>query len=166
MAKTRIEFLYDEDAYTMDDFKEYCKEYKSDFGYCPYDDDDYGFCEWESDMLEQDLECLLMNLKFSSVKNRNVVITGFVGTWMGTRDICADFNHDIKDAIMKCIDGCTIRSIKRVGNHLEIVVYHHDGANCFDIYFLSDIGADRWERNGSCSLNNRENIFKIPKYIF
>jgi hypothetical protein len=64
------------------------------------------------------------------------------------------------------MDGCELRSIERIGNRIEVSVYHHDGSNRFEIYFLSDIGEDRYCRNGEISIRNKQNILSIPKWIF
>ena len=164
----RIERLYNENDYTEQYYFDVIDDIISIEGKCRWDKDslDDRF-DWECEQKEQDIECLLMNLKYSKpIKNRMCAIVGSVGTWRGRFEIEPTFCNNIVDAVYKCIDGCELRSIERIGNRIDISVYHHDGSNSFSIYFLSDIGEDRYLRNGNVSLKNKRNIFSIPKWVF
>lgn len=164
----RIERLYNENDYTEQYYFDVIDDIISMEGKCRWDKDSLeDRCEWEWEQKEDDLDCLLMNLKFSKpIKNRMCAIVGSVGTWRGRFEIEPTFCNNIVDAVYKCIDGCELRSIERIGNRIDISVYHHDGSNSFSIYFLSDIGEDRYYRNGDVSLKNKRNIFSIPQWIF
>lgn len=164
----RIERLYNENDYTEQYYFDVIDDIISIEGECHWDKDNLeDRCEWEWEQKEDDLDCLLMNLKFSKpIKNRICAIVGSVGTWRGRFEIEPTFCNNIVDAVYKCIDGCELRSIERIGNRIDISVYHHDGSNSFSIYFLSDIGEDRYYRNGDVSLKNKKNIFSIPKWVF
>jgi hypothetical protein len=164
----RIERLYNENDYTEQYYFDVIDDIISIEGKCHWDKDSLeDRCEWEWEQKEQDIECLLMNLKYSKpIKNRMCAIVGSVGTWRGRFEIEPTFCNNIVDAVYKCIDGCELRSIDRIGNRIDISVYHHDGSNSFSIYFLSDIGEDRYYRNGDVSLKNKRNIFSIPQWIF
>lgn len=164
----RIERLYNENDYTEQYYFDVIDDIISIEGECRWDKDslDDRF-DWECEQKEQDIECLLMNLKYSKpIKNRMCAIVGSVGTWRGRFEIEPTFCNNIVDAVYKCIDGCELRSIDRIGNRIDISVYHHDGSNSFSIYFLSDIGEDRYLRNGDVSLKNKKNIFSIPQWVF
>ena len=164
----RIERLYNENDYTEQYYFDVIDDIISIEGKCRWDKDslDDRF-DWECEQKEQDIECLLMNLKYSKpIKNRMCAIVGSVGTWRGRFEIEPTFCNNIVDAVYKCIDGCELRSIERIGNRIDISVYHHDGSNSFSIYFLSDIGEDRYYRNGYVSLKNKKNIFSIPQWIY
>lgn len=164
----RIERLYNENDYTEQYYFDVIDDIISMEGKCRWDKDslDDRF-DWECEQKEDDLDCLLMNLKFSKpIKDRICAIVGSVGTWRGRFEIEPTFCNNIVDAVYKCIDGCELRSIERIGNRIDISVYHHDGSNSFSIYFLSDIGEDRYLRNGDVSLKNKKNIFSIPKWVY
>ena len=164
----RIERLYNENDYTEQYYFDVIDDIILMEGKCRWDKDslDDRF-DWECEQKEQDIECLLMNLKYSKpIKNRMCAIVGSVGTWRGRFEIEPTFCNNIVDAVYKCMDGCELRSIERIGNRIDISVYHHDGSNSFSIYFLSDIGEDRYYRNGDVSLKNKKNIFSIPQWIY
>lgn len=164
----RIERLYNENDYTEQYYYDVIDDIISIEGECRWDKDslDDRF-DWECEQKEQDLDCLFMNLKYSKpIKNRMCAIVGSVGTWRGRFEIEPTFCNNIVDAMYKCMNGCELRSIERIGNRIDISVYHHDGSNSFSIYFLSDIGEDRYYRNGDVSLKNKRNIFSIPQWIF
>lgn len=164
----RIERLYNENDYTEQYYYDVIDDIISMEGECRWDKDslDDRF-DWECIQKEQDLDCLFMNLKYSKpIKNRVCAIVGSVGTWRGRFEIEPTFCNNIVDAMYKCMNGCELRSIERIGNRIDISVYHHDGSNSFSIYFLSDIGEDRYYRNGEVSIRNKQNILSIPKWIF
>lgn len=164
----RIERLYNENDYN-EQYYNYVIEYLEMEGLpCDWEkDNEQDFYDWECTQKELDLADLLLNLKFAQpIKDRICAIVGSVGTWRGRFEIVPTFCNNIVDAVYKCIDGCELRSIERIGNRLDISVYHHDGSNSFSIYFLSDIGEGRYLRNGNVSLKNKKNIFSIPKWVF
>lgn len=164
----RIERLYNENDYTEQYYFDVIDDIISIEGKCRWDKDSLeDRCEWEWEQREFDLECLLDNLKYTkAIGNRMCAIVGSVGTWRGRFEIEPTFCNNVVDAVYKCMDGCVLRSIDRIGNRIDISVYHHDGSNSFSIYFLSDIGEDRYYRNGDVSLKNKRNIFSIPQYVF
>ena len=164
----RIERLYNENDYTEQYYLDVIEDMKMCGLPCDWEkDNEHDFYDWECTQKEQDLDCLLMNLKFSKpIKNRMCAIVGSVGTWRGRFEIEPTFCNNIVDAVYKCMDGCELRSIERIGNRIDISVYHHDGSNSFSIYFLSDIGDDRYCRNGEVSIKNKQNILSLPKWIF
>ena len=164
----RIERLYNENDYNEQYYYDVIDDIISMEGKCRWDKDSLeDMCEWEWEQKEFDLECLLDNLKYTkAIGNRMCAIVGSVGTWRGRFEIEPTFCNNIVDAVYKCMDGCELRSIERIGNRIDISVYHHDGSNSFSIYFLSDIGEDRYYRNGDVSLKNKRNIFSLPQWIF
>ena len=163
----RKEVLYNEDDYTKEYYLDTLKIMKEDGTDCDWEENSEGdFIDWENTQKGWDFDDLMMNLKHSSIKDKMCVIVGSVGTWRGRFEIEPTFCNNIVDAVYKCMDGCELRSIERIGNRIDISVYHHDGSNSFSIYFLSDIGEDRYYRNGDVSLKNKRNIFSIPQWIF
>ena len=164
----RIERLYNENDYTEKYYYDVIDDIIFTEGECRWEkDNENDFFDWEYEQKEMDLDFVLTNLKYSKpIKDRMCVIVGSVGTWRGRFEIEPTFCNNIVDAVYKCIGDCELRSIERIGNRLDISVYHHDGSNSFSIYFLSDIGEDRYYRNGEVSLKNKKNIFSIPQWIF
>lgn len=163
----RKEVLYNEDDYTKEYYLDTLKKIKEDGIDCDWEEDREGdFMDWECTQKGWDFYDLMANLKHSTIKDKMCVIVGSVGTWRGNFGIKPYFCKDIEVAINKCIEDCEIRSIIRVGNHIEVNVYHHDGSNRFNIYVLNNLGLSRYCGNGKVSIHNPQNIFKIPKYIF
>jgi hypothetical protein len=160
------QMLYSDNCYTYEDFKMYLNEYK-DEDWCDWEDTDEDFYRWESLQLEQDLDDLLCNLKYTKANEQECLIVGTLGLWDGRKEIIPTHCENLRDAILKCISGdCIVKKIERVGNTIEVDIAHHDGCNCFSIVILSDKGRERYYRNDSVSLNNRENIYKIGEYLF
>lgn len=164
----RIQRLYNENDYTEQYYNDVIEDLEEYGLPCDWEkDNENDFYDWECTQKQQDLDDLLLNLKYSQpIKDRICVIVGSVGTWRGRFEIEPTFCLNIVDAVRKCMDGCELRSIERIGNRIDISVYHHDGSNNFSIYFLSDIGEGRYLRNGNVSLKNKKNIFSIPKWVY
>ena len=110
---------------------------------------------------------MLDNCKYSKLKDNAVVIVGSLGLWYGRRDITPTKCENFADAIYKCMGGCAeIQEVVKKGNRIDVTTAHHDGRNYYSIFFLTEIGADRLDRNGTISVNNRENIMKLPEYLW
>ena len=167
MGKRKIsEMFYHEDSYTEQYFKDYLAEYKEDLGLDWEEDNVTDYCDWCNTMQEMDFDDMIYRIKHSHINTYKAVIVGGVGTWRGRFEIEPTFCGNLVDAIYKCIDGCEIRRIERVGNSIEVDAYHHDGSNSFTILLLSHLGELRYWRNGDVSIKNRENLLKFPQYIY
>lgn len=155
--------LFRRDCYTDADYKEWCEDNNE-----KYDENDtYAFYEWESQMEQWDFEDMLDNCKYSKLKDNAVVIVGSLGLWYGRRDITPTKCENFADAIYKCMGGCAeIQEVVKKGNRIDVTTAHHDGRNYYSIFFLTEIGADRLDRNGTISVKNRENIMKLPEYLW
>lgn len=94
------------------------------------------------------------------------LVSGTLGLWFGTRDIYQTMFNSLEDAIKKCLGDCNDAIIKKRGSVMYVTGLHHDGRNNFEIRALTDLGAERFERLGSISLRNRENIITLPKYLY
>ena len=164
MTRRRKEFiLFQRDCYSREDYEMWCEDNGYDFEEVT-DSDFYAWCEDEEAM---DFQNILDECKYSKFKNIAVVVEGSVGLWYGRREVEQTKCDNFVDAIYKCMGrSCEIDEIKVIDNHFEVTAIHHDGRNYFDIYFLSELGADRLDRNGQISTRNRENILKIPEYVW
>ena len=162
------EMLYNENDYNQKYYLDVIKDLKEYGEPCYWEEDNEDdFYDWESTQKEQDFEDVMGNLMYSKViKDRKCVIVGSVGTWMGNREIIPTICNNVTDAINKCVEKCELRSIERVDNHLEVSVYHHDGSNHFDLYFLSDKGEEEFWETDDVDMDNLENFIEIPEYIY
>jgi hypothetical protein len=126
--------------------------------------DYWDFVEFEREIEVNDF---FINLNGSKVNNNHYwVITGSLGLWDGRKEIALVKCDTLFDAILKCVNSCDDFVVEKCGNKVCVTAMHHDGRNYFEIRALSDIGNDRFNRLGNISLNNRENLAKLEKYLF
>lgn len=162
MARKRTEnILFQRDCYTEADYEMWREDNELE----PTEYTENEFYDWLYQQEEWDFEDMLDNLKYSKLGNTRCLIEGGIGTWRGTFEIEQTTEWSIKDAILRCIRGAEVQEIKVVGHAIEICTAHHDGRNYFTIHFLSELGAERFDRNGVVSMNNYKNFLKIPKYF-
>lgn len=163
MRKTNEFFLFQRDAYTEKDYEMYCEDFEIE-----YDEDNiYAFYEWVAGQEEMDFDDMLSNFKYSHLKNTPVLIEGSVGTWSGRFEVEQVKCNNFVDAIYKCMGrSCEISEVVKRGNAIEVTAIHHDGRNYFTLYFLTPLGEDRFDRRDMISTRNRENILKLPKYMW
>lgn len=161
MARKRTEnILFQRDCYTEADYKMYREDNELE----PTEYTENEFYDWLYQQEKWDFEDMLDNLKYSKLGNIRCLIEGGIGTWRGRFEIEQTTEWTINDAILRCINGAEwVEEIKVVGHAIEICTIHHDGRNYFTIHFLSELGAERFDRNGVVSMNNYKNFLKIPK---
>lgn len=132
--------------------------------YCEFNDIQPTY-EAYSEWLNEQEECVFDEMKqmIKPLDHLMCMITGTLGLWDGTHDIIPETSMDITRAINRCIgrDG-ELQSVVKKNYYFEVVVSHHDGTNTFKVYVLSAKGEDRACKNGTCSVNNKENIMKLP----
>lgn len=169
MKKRRIKGYYTivdtfnaTEMYGRESFEDYCSACETDYK-AESDDDWYRWAEDESRM---DLDYFRENIRYSKECRSSVIVEGSLGLWWGRPQIEQRFFFNIEDAIDACIDGAYDVIIKKAGNRLEVTNRHHDGSDEYTITFLSSLGESRYERNGKVSTTNRENIVKLPEYLY
>lgn len=160
------QMLYNENNYTEENYIDWLREFKSEENVDWEEGNTADFMDWCNTMQENDFDDLVSNLSHSDANTYKVIVVGSVGTWRGTFDIEPCVCDNLVSAIYKCINNCEVRSIERVGNTIEISTYHHDGSNFFTIHILSTKGEEKYNKHGVVSINNKENVYKIPKYIY
>ena len=126
--------------------------------------DYYEYCakaqnwEWE-DFME--------NLPYMFGSDCYWLITGSIGRWNGRYDVCPTMEKSLEDAIRSCIGRDTMDiKVKREGHTIIVVGLHHDGRNYFELHALTDKGVERFERHGEVSLSNKENVQKLPAFLW
>jgi hypothetical protein len=129
----------------------------------PQGDDSEDYWSYVSTQRQWDLEDFIESIKGDS---DYWIITGSVGLWSGRRDIYQTMVYGFEDAIKKCLGREDYIKVIKKGSVVEVNTYHHDGSNCFELRALTAIGLDRFERRGEISIKNRENIKKLPEYLF
>jgi hypothetical protein len=124
-----------------------------------------AFYKWMADEIENEIEAFFINLKHSKF-NLPCIVAGSVGRWNGRFDIEQTYFADLESAIRACGGHCDDIIVKQNHSCIEVTGIHHDGRNSFEIRLLTDLGQERWGRNGKVSLNNRENVVTLPKYLW
>lgn len=150
--------------YNQESFKDYCSACNED-GYYNADSEDDWY-KWATYESESDLECFIENLRYSKYFNYSVLVSADLGLWYGRRDAEQRYFDNPIDALLTCVGNHDAVIIDKAGNNLEITGLHHDGRNYFTMTFLNATGEDRYKRNGKVSIKNRENVLKLPEYLF
>lgn len=134
----------------------------------PQGEDSNDYWDFVSDCQQIEWDDFLLNLGHSKINTEYYwIISGSLGLWFGTRDIELVKCNTLEEAIRKCIGSCDDVIIEKEGNAVHVTGLHHDGRNHFEIRALSDLGNDRFNRHdGVISINNKENIAKLPEYLF
>lgn len=134
----------------------------------PQGENSNDYWDFVSDCQRIEWDDFLLNLGHSKINTAYYwVISGSLGLWFGTRDIELVKCDTLEEAIRKCIGSCDDVIIEKEGNAVYVTGLHHDGRNHFEIRALSDLGNDRFNRHdGVISINNKENIAKLPEYLF
>ena len=155
--------LFERDCYTKADYELYCMDNEIEFD----ETNDSDYYDWVHQQEEWDFDDMLDNIKYSKLNNYSVLVEGSVGTWRGRFDHEQTIFENFKDAIYACIGrSCEISKVVKIGNRVEVTAIHHDGTNYHTLYFLTPLGEYRFEKNGKVSVKNRDNIIKLPKYMY
>lgn len=155
--------LFEKDCYTKADYELHCMDNEIEFD----ETNDSDYYDWVYQQEEWDFDDMLDNIKYSKLNNYSVLVEGSVGTWRGRFDHEQTIFENFKDAIYACIGrSCEISKVVKIGNRVEVTAIHHDGTNYHTLYFLTPLGEYRFEKNGKVSVKNRDNIIKLPKYMY
>lgn len=130
----------------------------------PQGQESEDYYDFVSERQNLDFEIFFYNL---NSKNDYWIITGSVGLWCGRREIMPIMVYGLRESILKCFEKCDDVKVVKRGNVIKVDVSHHDGTDYFEIRALTELGKERYERHdGEISINNRENIKKLPEYLF
>ena len=148
-------------------YEEY-SEWRKECGEEPKEEGSDDFYSYVNNMHEMEWEDFQTNIEYSEVCYNNFwSITGSLGLWYGRKEVSCVV-EGLNEAIMTCIGRCD--GYLRVAKKHSVVYVsfsHHDGTNYYELRALSPIGVERLMKNEVCpSLNNRENILTLPKYLF
>jgi hypothetical protein len=144
---------------------EFYKNWCEDNDCTPADRNSQAFYDWYQSEREFDIESFFANLSYSKL-NLPCVVTGSVGRWDGRFEIKLHQFESVEEAIRKCWSGCDDVKVTKRASVLDVEAYHHDGCNYFEIRVLSDLGYDRYGRNGKVNMNDRKNFLTLPKYLW
>lgn len=148
---------------TYDEYVELCVDISVE----PHPEDSDDYWDYADRTRAMNMSDFFSNLEYVELNTQYYwLITGTLGLWYGVRDIDMTLEKTLVDAINRCIGSCYDAIIKKRGSVIYVTGLHHDGRNHFEIRALSDIGLDRFERNGDVSIKNRQNFVTLPKYLF
>ena len=150
------------DIHSYEDYKENCVG--NDL---PIQDElSNHYWDFVADMRAMEWDDFMLDIKHCKCENRMWAITGSLGLWWGTPDIEPTFKDSLSEAIFACINGCDDFVITKKCSAINITAMHHDGRNNFTLRCLSDIGRDRYMRNGKIAITNKYNIKTLNEYLF
>lgn len=133
--------------------------------------------EWATQMMYDDFDNLLSNLKYSE-NNKPCIITGYWASHpqyacyygSGKREIVPVKKDDLVSAIEKCVTDMVFITINKVNGHLEIETCDHDGSMRFQINLLNERGIKAYERMeyeyGKADLSNPCYHKAMTKYLY
>jgi hypothetical protein len=127
----------DTDAFTREDYEEWCE--MNDIEPTDDEDDFFDYCAEET---QANYESDMDNIESCKEYNVPVAVTGTLGLWWGHPEIKAERFESVADAIHTCIERSDSYDVLVEYNDGVITVncYHHDGCNCFTIKALSKKG--------------------------
>lgn len=148
---------------SYEDYIEWCEMNEKK----PQEEDSEDYFDYVHEIQRLEYDDLMENLNFSAIDNQYYwIVTGSVGLWYGRRDVGKNVVNSLSDAIRLCTSHADDSIITKRGSVIYVKALHHDGRNYLEIRALTDKGIDRFERNGDVSINNRQNIQTLPKYLF
>lgn len=148
---------------SYEDYIEWCEMNEKK----PQEEDSEDYFDYVHKIQRLEYDDLIENLQYSVVDTQYYwVVTGSLGLWCGRRDVGKNLVGSLSDAIKLCTSHAADCIITKRGSVIYVTALHHDGRNYLEIRALSDKGIDRFERNGDVSINNRQNIATLPKYLF
>jgi hypothetical protein len=152
---------YNTEYLNYEAYKEWCEINKRE----PKGENSEAFYEWIAYGIQNEIDDFFANLEWSKF-NLPCIVEGSVGRWSGRFEIEQTYFEDLESAIRACGNNCDYIIVRKNHSVIEVTGIHHDGRNGFWIRLLTDLGQERWERNGKVSLNNRENFMTLPEYLW
>lgn len=144
-------------------------ELRADF----FEDRGYkGTDEEISEYYEEDIRDFLASMQFAkdkngdNLKNVNVVISGTLGLWSGTKTITPKVKRDFETALYACIDNADYCTIYKEYSKIVIEATHHDGTNEFTLQFLTEYAERKYNNGVDLKFTNRKNVRTLGKYLF
>lgn len=164
MEKTNLVLCDTTIVPSYEDYKDWCEMNEVE----PQGEDSNDYWEFVGQMQTMEWEDFLMNINHCELSDSKWVVSGTLGLWYGNRDIVPNIHDTLEDAVCACY-GSSIADIKveKRGDVIVVTALHHDGRNYFELRALTDLGVERFERrDGQISLSNRENIQRLPEFLF
>ena len=127
----------DTDAFTREDYEEWCE--MNDIEPTDDEDDFFDYCAEET---QANYEADMDNIKTCEQYNVPVLVTGSLGLWFGRPSIRPEKYDSVADAIIDCMNRSDCYDVHAEFNDGVILLdcYHHDGCNSFTIRALSEKG--------------------------
>ncbi len=139
------------DTYSTPSYEDYVEDCK-ERGVEPESEFSDDYLQWIGDVVDENYECDLSNLRYSEDMDKPCIITGTLGLWDGTKTIWATRCDNIIKAIKKCYGSCDAIIVKFNNGVYECQALHHDGRNCFEIRKLTKNGikaVNKWYENSN-----------------
>lgn len=147
-------------------YEEYC-QWCYDVEREPQSEESKDYYDYVDNRLYFNWDDFKSNIYHSKVNNYPWLITGKLGLWRGNFDIEPTLEPTLLDAILSCVGrGDYELLVVRNNNTIEVCVIHHDGRNSFELHALSEDGAERFRKHGKVSLKRKENVVKLPEFLF
>lgn len=162
MKKTQV--LYDSaSGVDYSDYVEWCEMNDCE----PMGEESEEYYDFVERVHEYDWDDLLSNIEYSEVNDYDWLITGWVGTWQGDRDIYPTIEPNLIQAIESCIGRgiCEVRVTKE-SNSVKVRITHHDGRNYFELTPLTEDGVARFRKHGEVSVKRKENVIRLSEFLF
>lgn len=115
-------------GYDYQSYLEYCEEED----WTPGSEGSMEYWEWVYDMLGEDWNNLLDNIKFSK-NNGRCLIFGTLGLWDGRKEIYPNVANSLVDALSIIARSADTLEIYYENGEITFLGHHHDGTNSFTI---------------------------------
>ena len=98
--------------------------------------------EYYYDCVNEEINFILDNVKYSNLNDETYIICGTLGTWRGPRSVESLEPENLYNAVIRCVGNCDEYSIYCEEGEIHIKAMHHDGTNNFYIKMLSQKGIE------------------------
>lgn len=148
---------------SYESYLEYCELNKLE----PQGDKSVDYYEFCHETQTQYWDDFITDVVYCKYNSYDWIITGTLGLRDGNHRVEPTVEPTLEDALYSCINGGVMDvKVEKVGSVLYVTAYCIAGQNNFELRALTDIGSERFERNGEVSLSNRENLVTLPDHIF
>lgn len=165
MAKITSFTIYDSSVdYSYEDYVSYCKDNEMK----PQPEDSDAYHNFLNTMCNEDYDFFMDSIREIEGNDEPCIISGELGLWDGSHEICPVVVSSLTAAIRKC-NGSSIEAIEVEFDDgvINVKAHHHDGTNKFSIRRMTDKGysaAKRSQDNGDLTSTDAIKGYWTKKY--
>lgn len=146
-------------------YEEYIR-YCESCGITPESKDSEKFSDFKYEVEEEVLLKVFTDCIRDDVKDFNYILENYRRMYFLDKGGYQEVFDSIPDVLKKLARGGQCFSLVKNGNTIYILVRDEEQFDFYKLHAISDIGLERFKRNGSISTKNKENVKSLPNNIF